>query len=246
MKADRTDSHASPQLPLALAVPRVRGGKRKGAGRKPVGDRSSTPHRARPTHCDRHPVLVTLRARFRPLRSQFVEPTVRLAIDQADRRSPERFRITNYSIQHDHMHLLVEAQDKRALSSGVSSLSIRIARSVNKLVGCRGRFWADRWFGRALTSPRQVRTALVYVMANHRKHCRPPIGPAVDPFSSGRWFDGWEGGPVMAPAASAAVDSVKDRDERELPVSRPRTWLGATGWRRYGLIRFDESPAGAR
>ncbi len=236
------------QLSFGLAVPRIWGGRRRGAGRKPLGRLSNTPHRARPAHCERHPVLVTLRARFRPLRSQFVEPTVRWAIDQTDRRLPERFRITNYTIQYDHMHLMVEAADKRALSSGLSSLVIRIARSVNVLVGRRGRFWADRWFGRELTSPRQVRTALVYVLANFRKHSRQARGSGIDRYSSARWFDGWDLGGVRPRfGSSLRCDTgppAPDR-QREAPVSRSRTWLGSMGWRQHGPLRLDEAPAGA-
>jgi putative transposase len=189
-----------------------------------------------------------LRARFRPLRSQFVEPTLRLAIRGADRRDQDRFRITGYTVQYDHMHLIVEASDKRALSSGVKSFAIRIARRVNELVGRRGRFWADRWFGRELTSPRQVRRALVYVHANFRKHARRALGPGIDPYSSGRWFDGWELRPAGKGAdAGTRADAGKGADvlPESAPVSRPRTWLARAGWRREGLIRLDEAPLGA-
>jgi hypothetical protein len=115
-----------------------------------------------------------------------------LAIAASNRRDPDHFRIVHLTVQYDHLHLIVEAQDKASLSNGMRSVAIRIARSVNALVVRRGRFWADRWHGRALTSPRQVRTALVYVLANFRKHSRHALGPGIDPFSSGAWFDGWQ------------------------------------------------------
>jgi hypothetical protein len=149
------------------------------------------------------------------LRSQHVLPTLRLAIAGADQREPECFRITQYSVQYDHIHLLVEAIDQRALSSGMSSVAIRIARSVNALVGRRGRFWADRWYGHALTSPRQVRAALVYVIANFRKHSRHRLGPGIDPFSSGAWFDGWQKGPSAANGSVVATGSGKPRPGAE-------------------------------
>ena len=154
---------------------------------------------------------------FRPLRSQHVLPTLRRAIARADRRDPERFRITQYSVQYDHIHLLVEASDQQALSSGMRSVAIRIARSVNALVGRRGRFWADRWYGRALTSPRQVRTALVYVLANFRKHARRRLGPGIDPFSSGAWFDGWRGRPPGG-------DRLGNGNRLRAAPARCRTW----------------------
>ena len=138
----------------SIAFPNTWGGKRKGAGRKRLAARPNVPHRARPAHGAGHPVLATLRARFRPLRSQYVFPLP---------------GIVHFSVQWDHLHLMVEASDERALSRGMQGVAIRIARSVNGLVMRRGRFWADRWHGRALTSPRQVRSALVYVLANFQK-----------------------------------------------------------------------------
>jgi putative transposase len=200
-------------------------------------------------------VLITLRSRFRPLRSEFVLPTLRLAIRDAGEREPERFRIVHYSVQYDHMHLIVEASDKAALSAGMRSIVIRIARSVNALVERRGVFWADRWHGRALTSPRQVRTALRYVLANYRKHARHGLAPGIDPFSSGAWFDGWQrwGGGTSGsgrerspPAAATRGDWVSRSQDDGVPVSRPLTWLARVGWRRHGLLRLDESPASAR
>src|SRR5512141_1229179 len=248
------------QLSLGLATPGTWGGKRPGAGRKRASRRAPVPHRARPEHADGHPVHITLRSRFRPLRSQFVEPTIRLAIAGANERDPDNFRIINYSIQYDHLHMLAEARDKWALASGTKSVSVRIARMVNQLVGRRGRFWADRWHGRALTSPRQVRTALVYVLANFRKHSARPLGPGIDQYSSGRWFDGWQLGPGSrlqpGPGLQPGLElrsggRLQAGGKRagvtleSVPVCRPRTWLARVGWRRGGPIRLDEAPAGA-
>jgi putative transposase len=93
--------------------------------------------------------------------------TVLVALRDSQRAG---FRIVHYSVQHNHVHLIVEAGSTRELASGVRGLAVRIARRVNRLLFRGGRFWADRWHGRALTSPRQVRNALVYVLQNHRKH----------------------------------------------------------------------------
>jgi len=102
--------------------------------------------------------------------------------------------------------------------------SERIARYVNELVGGRGRFWADRCFGRELTSPRQVRNALAYVLANFRKHARtaPPLG--IDPF----------------PRTHEAT-----RDE-EWVVRPAEQWLTQSGWRRHRLVALGETPRAAR
>jgi putative transposase len=184
---------------------------------------------------------VTLHSAFRPLRSQHLFPTVCLAIKGATQRDPLHFRVVHFSVQWDHVHLIVEASDQRALSAGVRSFAIRVALYVNALVRRRGRLWGDRWHGRALTSPRQVRNALVYVLANFRKHARVRHPPGVDAFSSSARFDGWRGY-----AEGASLPRAGPRFHRALArwvvVSKPRTWLGGTGWRRYGLVRVDEAP----
>jgi putative transposase len=221
-------------------TPRTWGGRRPGAGRKRLSPRPNVAHRARPRHLAGHPVHVTLRSLFRPLRSQHVFPTVAIAVGTAARRRPEAFRVLHFSVQWDHVHLVVEASDERALSSGIQSIAIRIARYVNQLVTRRGRFWADRWHGRALTSPRAVRNALVYVLANFRKHARERLAPGIDAFSSAVRFDGWcvTHGPL--PRAGPALHVAM---ARWVIVSTARTWLGRSGWKRAGLVRTDETPS---
>jgi len=251
------NSHGKPKQ-LALPLRSSWGGKRRGAGRKPSPGRTPTPHRALAKHAARHPLHITLRSAFRPLRSRHVFPTLRNALARANRRSPERFRIVHFSVQHDHLHLIVEASNPRALSSGIRSLAIRIARSVNELLGQKGRFWADRYHARALTSPRQMRNALVYVLANFRKHSRraPPRG--IDPFSSGASFDGFLGW-HPTPLADAPNTSLAPPWAGRAPPPFPRTpetagdcdwvvrpareWLTRIGWRRHGLVGLDEAPS---
>jgi hypothetical protein len=128
--------------------------------------------------------------------------------------------------------MLVEASDKLALSTGVQGLAIRVARRVNRHLGRVGRVWNDRYHTRALTSPREVRNALVYVLLNDRKH-NPVACDGIDPCSSALWFDGWV--PARAPTPS--------RDPT--PVQAPLTWLASRGWRRRGLIDPRESPRAA-
>jgi len=189
-----------------------------------------------------------------PLRSQFLFPTVRLAITRAARRAPARFRIVEFSVQRDHVHLIVEAADKRSLSFGVRSVSIRVARYVNDLLGRRGRFWADRFHARPLRSPREVRHALAYVLTNFRKHARGQLPAGIDPYSSGAWFEGWRDWRPHAgaravfaarPPPGVAVEPfsvVAAVELRERPCLPPSRWLTARGWRRYGLLTFTERP----
>ena len=138
----------------------------------------------------------------------------------------ERFRVLEFSIQKDHLHLLVEANGPTGFERGVRGLAIRIARLVNRMCGRRGSVWADRYHARLLRTPREVRNALVYVLNNFMKHVRGARG--LDPYSSARWFDGWR--------------SPTPRPHGSLHLPRARTWLGRRGWRLRGLIDIDEVP----
>ena|SRR5437016_5187024 len=213
-------------LQLSLPAPRTWGGRRAGAGRKLTpGRRPSVPHRPRPTHTAAHPLHVTLRTgpAVRCLRSDRAFPAVRRTLFVA---SHGNFRIIHFTVQDDHLHLIVEADDTRALSRGMRGLAIRVARAVNRALGRRGAVWGDRFHARALTTPRAVRNALVYVLMNRRKHCAGERG--LDPCSSAPWFRGWR-----EPVATLLGPP---------PVVGARTWLAAVGWRRHGLLGLDERP----
>jgi REP element-mobilizing transposase RayT len=201
-------------------------------------------HRARPTHHGEHPVHVTLRSVCRSLRTQFLFPTIRNTIAAANRRSCELFRVTEFSVQGDHVHLIVEARDKSALVEGVRGLCIRMARAVNQVVRRRGRFFVGRWHGRALDSPRAVRNALIYVLGNFSKHGRRSSCP-LDVYSSAPYFRQFREFP-----GRAALDDCPGLVPRALapppcsPVTLGRTWLLAFGWQRHGKISIFDRPKG--
>src|SRR6185369_9298482 len=141
-RTEKKTGRAAVQLELQLN--RGWGGRRKGAERKPSGRRVGVAHRARPEHKRRHPVHVTLRARGRlpSLREQVLFFEIRRCISLASRAE---YRVLHFSVQSDLVHLMVEADDKRALGRGTTGLEVRVARRLNVLLGKKGRFWGDRY-----------------------------------------------------------------------------------------------------
>ena len=134
------------------------------------------------------------------------------AIEEAFRQARIRFgmRIVHYSIQGNHLHLIVEAEDRRSLARGMQGLAIRIAKTLNRLFNREGRVWADRYHAHVLKARREVANALRYVLGNFARHTG---GRFIDSFSSVRFL------------GKAGVDA---------PVAEPRTWLLAIGWRGSG------------
>jgi hypothetical protein len=151
--------------------------------------------------------------------------------------------VVHFSVQSDHLHLIVEAADRKALLGGMRGLSVSLARRVNQLVFRRGRVIADRWHGRVLSTPRAVRHALVYLLGNFRKH-EQPVGGAVDPFSSAPYFSGFAEFAQRVPTVGDLRRLAGIEVARGSPVLEPRSWLLRAGWRRYGLISIREAPRG--
>ncbi len=226
----------SPRVQTELAF-RTWGGKRAGAGRKPRLGRSGVAHRTRPVHERYEPVHVTMRAgrRLGSLRRQGVFVEMIRSLRSA---SSSAFRIVHFSVQSDHVHLLIEAHDKARLSRGMAGLAIRLARAVNRKLRRTGRVWADRYHARALRSPREVRHALVYILMNWRKHVAGARG--LDPCSSARWLRGWKAG--VNPQRLLGGNGGRSIGPPDPPVRPPSTWLAARGWRRHGLLGADERP----
>ncbi len=223
-------------LQLELAARSRWGGARPGAGRKPGSSRGDL-HRRRAPLASRHPCHVTLkvRAEVPSLRSARLVAELERSWREACRRG--RFRLVHYSIQSDHVHMIVEAGSARDLACGLKAIAARFARGVNRVFRRVGRVLADRCHVHVLRTPREVRNAIAYVLLNARRHFakrgRTPLGIArIDPASSGRWFAGWRTGAPQAHDPPA--------------VAAPRTWLLSIGWRRRGLIDTCEVPGSGR
>ena len=198
------------QLPIAAART---WGSTRGGGPKPRG-RPSMPHVARPKVDPRFPVQVTIRATpgLPSLRSPRLFGALRRAIARA---SVDRFRVIHFSIQQDHGHFIIEGDEARRARGGVHGLAIRLALAVNRVLGRKGKVVGDRYHARPLTTPRQMRTSMVYVLLNFRKHLRAPA--CIDPRSSGQHFSGWQTTAVATDVAPATV--------------QPGSWMARIGWR---------------
>jgi len=214
-----------------------RGGKRRGAGRKPKGPRAGERHQARPDFKAYHPLHVVVRVApsVGSLRRRTLYKAMRDATITAALR--EWFRIVHISLQRNHVHLIVEADDRAALSRGMQSFLISAARHINTALGVgarrrRGKVFADRYHVEVITTPTRARHAISYTLSNWRKHGEDRAGlPStwlVDPFSSGISFPDWvelEGEVWMWP-----IRETYD----PLVVRRPRSWLLREGWKKAG------------
>ena len=211
----------------------------KSRRRKPARPRKGASHAKRPPVSARTPQHVTLRVvpEVRQLRRRKQYQAIRRALHCSVgwSRWQGRFRVCQISIQGDHLHLLVEADDRTALSRGMQGFTISCAKQINAALGRQGSVFIGRYHARALTTPLEVRNALRYVLGNWRHHGWSTSLPAVplDPFSSAATFSGWVNTPPAIPF---------EPGREYLMVWLPKTWLLETGWKRHGLLDPWETP----
>ncbi len=232
--APRTRPKKKPRQP---AQPRSRvGGRRAGAGRKPNGEKAGVGHGPRALVAARFPTRVTMKLRpgLPPLRTKREYAALRTAFAAGCDRFG--FRLTHYQVMNDHLHFLVEARDRATLARGLQGLSIRIAKALNKLWQTHGTVFGDRYDARVLKTPREVRDALVALLANgdapaaEGREVRASL--AVDTFTSAPWFDGFR-----ETVAFRGIETIPR------PVANARTWLLTIGWRRHGLLSVHDRAA---
>jgi putative transposase len=192
---------------LAFNFPK-RGGKRRGAGRPRIHERPGVvgpgvPHLTREAFASRRAVHVT--QRLRPDAGYLRKQGPAAVLLKCFRAAAELggIRIAHYSIQGNHLHLVVEAEDAQRLSRGIQGLSVRIARRLNARIGRKGAVFADRYHAHVLGTRREVANAIRYVTGNYQHHAREYL-PAG----------------YCDPLATQPLH----------PLVRPKLWLLSVGW----------------
>lgn len=191
------------------------GGRRKGAGRKPKGKRAGVSHAEReklPRHCPAH-ITLKVAPDVWSLRSSRIMQEIRAVFWQL--RGVAGMRLTQFSIQWNHIHLIVEAEGHDSLSTGVRVLSGRLARRINRVMARSGKVFPDRFHMHILRSPREVEHAIRYVRENSRIHARREgrsWRQIVDPCTGGPC-------PCQFPP------------EHRCLVVEPQTWLLRCAWK---------------
>ena len=205
-----------------------------------------THHGKRPLHRGRFPVHVTLRVREglpslrRP--SVFREIVMRFQDSFAGfwRGRPKspgvavrgplgatRVKILHYSVQSNHIHLMIEAGDNDALSRGMQGVAIRLARAINGCAGiAKGKVWDHRYHAHELRSVRETVNALGYIGNNWRKH-------GVAPASTGRRADPFASDNLVARVVQVenAIFVAPNKSAVGAHIVVPKTWLATRAWR---------------
>ena len=209
------------------------GGRRKGAGRR-KSKNSGVSHSKREEFLESEPVHVTMKLKEGLPNLREGEDFLCLG-KKLQEGQKDDFRIVHFSVQSNHVHLLVEAAGKDALHRGMRGLTVRVGKALKKRWELEDSVFADRYHARILRKPTEVRNALRYVLNNHLRHYPGAKRGIPDPRSSSALFDGWK-------EVEAAVLEGELR-----PIVAARSWLIRRGWKRAGgKLSLFEVPGSKR
>jgi REP element-mobilizing transposase RayT len=222
----------APQLTLGSVITKRRR-RRRGRGRPP--GRKTVSHDKRVDFAARYPQHVTIRTLVdAPLLARsWLMKMIRGAIRESHKPT---FRIIEFNVLCNHLHLISEAAGAMELARGVQGFEVRLARRINKATERTGKLFAARYHTRSLTTPTDARNTLRYVLCNRKHHAAEKKFDKfwIDPFSSAPWFAGW----------AQPIRSQRDVAREPKPTADATVWLLTTGWKlRDGPLRFDERPS---
>ena len=163
---------------------------RRGPGR-PKSKNAGMSHQKRPVLGEKTAVHVTVRAsRHVPnLRTRRRFSAIKKAFVKFCRGDGVGFRLVHFAVLSNHVHFVVEADGRRALSMGMQKVLHSVSRRLNALNvkesgaeirkgaggyaqarGWLGRVFSDRYHSHVLKSPTEMQRAIRYVVTNAEHH----------------------------------------------------------------------------
>lgn len=204
---------SSPQQKRGLSS---HGGKRRGAGRKRKHSKGVA-HRTRETVKARYPLHVNFKlAAF--VRHKRGLAILKRAILNARKQG---LRVLHFSLQTNHVHLYLEAQDTQTLTRGMRSLTVTFAKGLGK-----GRIQRQRYHLHVLRTLRAARNALHYVIFNEQKHTGLKRAHVTSPYCSLRWARDLRG--LARRAGMSVVLNGAHVPREESWLDGPASWLART------------------
>jgi REP element-mobilizing transposase RayT len=192
------------------------GGKRRGSGRPNLS--GTVNHMKRPKIRLSEPMHITIKLidGLPSLRDENVFEDFKATIKNAKHFG---LHVLHFALEHNHIHMIVEAKSLHDLANGMRSLGGTLGRIIRKLADLsarsrklrrenrsfhrnkdipsgpatrRGRrpVFKGRYHMRPLRTPSEMRNALKYVLLNHSKHTK--LVAHIDFFSSGAYFTKWK------------------------------------------------------
>lgn len=137
-----------------------KGGRRPGSGRKRIHSKGVA-HREREKIKPTTPLHINFKYKTY-IKNKICLRLLKKAILNSRKHG---LRIIHFSLQSNHVHLIVEAETNQILTKGMRSLTVTFAKGLD-----RGRVQLDRFHLHVLKSLRETKNAVHYVLFNSQKH----------------------------------------------------------------------------
>ncbi|MGZ3809593.1 MAG: transposase, partial [Bacteriovorax sp.] len=140
----------------------------KGAGRPAIHDRGirhiSRDEIKRPT-----PLHLTIKIQKNKagIRNKSILKNLHASIKKARIMG---LKVIHYTLEFDHVHLLVECDSKETLGRGMQSFGISFSKGINKIKGLKGSVFKTRYHLRTLKTPNEIKNVINYILGNSIKH----------------------------------------------------------------------------
>ena len=190
---DRKEKVKNRQWRERASAKKVRPGLGRPKRKKSHDEDDRASHVTRPELREKSALHVTVRttSRVANLRSRKRFAAIRNAFVKFCEQKAAGFRLVHFAVLSNHLHFVVEADSKHALSMGMQKLLHSISRRLNALSvreqggrqiaprgeggyralsGWIGRVFSDRYFAHHLKTPTEMENAVRYVRDNAKKH----------------------------------------------------------------------------
>lgn len=140
----------------------------KGAGRRAVHD-PGIRHTARPLIKKASALHITIKVKKikADIKNKSVLKLLHRGIANARK---QKLRIIHFTLEYDHIHLLIEADNNLILGKGMKALGVTLAKGVNRLKKQKGDVYKHRYHFRKIENLIQYKRVLNYIFTNGIKH----------------------------------------------------------------------------
>ncbi|MGZ3787517.1 MAG: transposase [Bacteriovorax sp.] len=154
----------------------------KGAGRPAVHD-AGIRHTRRPLLKKPSSLHLTVKIKKNKsdLKNKSVLSLLRRAIMNARRQG---LKVIHYSLEYDHVHLLIEAEDNHILGKGMQAFGVTLSKAINRMRNHKGGVYKHRYHFRQISGVRELKNVMNYIFTNGFKH--KTAKSIVNPYNSFR------------------------------------------------------------
>jgi len=140
----------------------------KGAGRPARNDpgirHTKRPHLKRPSSLH---LTVKIKKNKAEIKNKSVLAILKRSILNARKQG---LRVIHYSLEYDHVHLLIEADNNLILGKGMQAFGVTFSKAINRLKKLAGEVYKHRYHFRRISSCSELKNVMNYIFNNGLRH----------------------------------------------------------------------------